>query len=71
MLSYILQAKIVVDSNLRLISRPNFMLSRVEHEKRFITSGPGLLKLTLLSLDMSNVVNRGVSQNSVTEWQTV
>ena len=27
-------------SNLRFISRTNFMLSRVEQEKRFITSGP-------------------------------
>ena len=28
-------------SNLRFISRTKFMLSRVEHEKSFITSGPG------------------------------
>ena len=31
-------------SNLRFISRKNFMLSRVEHEKSFITSGLGLSK---------------------------
>ena len=30
-----------VVSNLRFISRTNFKLSRVEYEKRFITSGPG------------------------------
>ena len=29
-------------SNLRFISRTNFMLSCVEHEKGFITSGSGL-----------------------------
>ena len=29
-------------SNLRFISRENFMFSWVEHEKSFITSGPGL-----------------------------
>ena len=27
-------------------SNLNFMLSRVEHEKSFITSGPGLLEMT-------------------------
>ena len=30
-----------IDSNLRFISRKIFMLSRVENEKSFITSGPG------------------------------
>ena len=30
-------------SNSRFNSRTNFMLSRVEHEKCFITSGPGLV----------------------------
>ena len=29
-------------SNLKFISRTNFMLSSVEHEKSFITSGPDL-----------------------------
>ena len=28
------------DSNSNFICRANFMLSRVEHEKSFITSGP-------------------------------
>ena len=34
--------KIAIVSNLRFISRKNFMLSLDEHEKSFITSGPGL-----------------------------
>ena len=42
-------------SNLRFISRENFMLSWVEHEKRFITSGPDF-KQDLASLDNVNRV---------------
>ena len=30
-------------SNLRFVSRKNFMLSRVEHEKSFITSRPEVI----------------------------
>ena len=33
--------QLLVISNLRIISRTNFMLSWVEHEKSFITLGPG------------------------------
>ena len=32
--------KFVIASNLKFISRANFVLSGVEHEKSFITSGP-------------------------------
>ena len=41
MLSYVKQEKIANVSNLNFISRANFTLSSVEHEKSFITSGPG------------------------------
>ena len=38
-------------SNLRFISRTNFVLSCVEHEKSFITSGPGLiLRYTIICI---------------------
>ena len=44
MLSYVSQKnKIAIVSSLRFVSRINFLLSRVEHEKSFITSGPGLM----------------------------
>ena len=33
--------KYAIDSNLGFISKITFMISRVEREKRFITSGPG------------------------------
>ena len=32
--------KFAVVSNLKFVSRTNFMLSRVSHEKSFVTSGP-------------------------------
>ena len=35
---------------LTFMSKKNFMLSRVEHEKSFITSGPGLSRKNALSL---------------------
>ena len=35
--------------NLRFISRKNFMLNSVEHDKSFITSGPGITSSNLSS----------------------
>ena len=40
MLSYVSKIEFAIVSNLRFISRTNFMLSLVEHEKSFITSDP-------------------------------
>ena len=45
------QKKIAIDSNLRYISRINFMLSRVEHEKSFITLSPGPFFQDALTLE--------------------
>ena len=40
------QKKNIIVSNLRFIRNKIFMLSCVEHEKRFITPGPGSFHLT-------------------------
>ena len=40
------RTKNAIISNLRIISRKNFMLSWAEHEKRFITSGPENVQAT-------------------------
>ena len=47
--------EIATVSNLRFISRTKFMLSGVEHERNFITSGPGLevMKLSSCSYQLS------------------
>ena len=42
-------------NNLRFISRTNFMLSWVEHEKRYITSGPGATNLFLMVLHCKKI----------------
>ena len=42
---------------LTIMSRKNFMLNSVEHEKSFITSGPGLGLLQRLSVSISCLVN--------------
>ena len=59
-------------SNLRFISRENFMLSWAEHEKSFITSGPVLLarKLNLYSDAVPNG-NYMFGQSGNWNWQLI
>ena len=56
----LLSKKIAIVSNLRFISMKNFLLSWVEHEKSFITLGPGLC---------SSFIHTVVSNDSVSgQW---
>ena len=48
--------ELVIVSNLRLISRADFILSWIVHEKRFITSGPGLIDFHWFVMRMLSVV---------------
>ena len=51
-------------SNLRFISRTNFMLSYVEHEKSFITLGPGILELfSFVKISKMKLFNLGFNVN--------
>ena len=51
-------------ANLVFVSSLNFMLSCVEHEKSFITSGPGLLKIAIIILAFKKVALRESSNNT-------
>ena len=42
--------ELAIDSNLRIISTKSFMLSSVQHEKSFITSGPGYTEYLIVIL---------------------
>ena len=63
-------------SNLRFISRTNFMLIWVEHEKRIITSGPGVQSRGKVYLALRgeragvhyNVVRRSKMKTYISPW---
>ena len=59
MLSVFSKHEFSIVSNLRFISRTNFMFSSVEHEKYFIVSGPGC--------ELQTKVSAGKTECTVTE----
>ena len=53
---------------LTFIGRKNFMLSRVEHEKSFITSGPGILSCLYCSSYWCAMILTSISHFVLKFW---